>query len=81
MIILLSEKFSFKQFIKKSFFRPPPATNIWDEVLFFKSLTKLIPSVIRWAVNLVIVAQPSSNDRPFTNDKSKSFISNDLLNE
>ena len=38
----------------------------------------LKPSAIKYAVNFVKVAHPSSNDKPLTNDVSKSFTSNDV---
>ena len=46
-----------------------------------RQFIKLIPSAIKYAVNLVIVAQPSSTDSPFTNEKSKFLISKDLSKE
>ena len=38
----------------------------------------VMPSAIKYAVNFERVAHPSSNDKPFTNEVSKSLTSNEV---
>ena len=64
--------------IKKVFFLPPPQTNVFVEIFLSKLFTNSIPFAIKCAVNFVIVAHPSSKDKPFAKEISKFLMSNDL---
>ena len=67
--------FSFNFFTKKLFFLPPPHKIIFPLSRFFALITEIIISL----VNPVKVAAPSSNERFFTYEKSKYFVSNDWV--
>ena len=67
--------FSFNFSTKKLFFLPPPHKITFSLSRFFA----LIAEIIIWLVNSVKVAAPSSNERCFTNEKSKYFVSNDCI--
>ena len=73
----MCNKKSLILWIRKVFFLPPPQTKYFIASLL-SALACSIPLAIRYAVKLVIVAQPSSNDSPLANEISKSFISKDL---
>ena len=74
-LFLFKFEFLIIDLIRNLFFRPPPQNKYLLDLSLFKNF---IPSAIKYAVNSVIVEQPSSKDKPLAKDVSNSFTSSDF---